>query len=124
MIILKNKVKPNLFTSIMKRDEFLTLLGKKESTIIVFITSPDCKPCNVIKPLVQEKLAEFSVPCIYIDRTEDADVFSALLSKRQLKGTPTLLAYAKENVSFIANLSISGANEHEVSAFFDSLEYL
>ena len=108
----------------MKRADFLTLLEKNESILVVFITSVDCKPCTIIKPLVQAKLEEFDVPCVYIDRTEDADVFSALLSKRQLKGTPSLLAYAKNNVSLIANLSISGTNEHEINAFFDSLEFL
>lgn len=108
----------------MKRDEFLALLAKKESTLVVFITSVDCNPCTLIKPLVQTKLEEFDIPCLYIERTDDADVFSALLSKRQLKGTPTLLAYAKNNVSLIANLSISGANENEIHAFFDSLEFL
>ena len=108
----------------MKRTDFLTLLEKNESTLVVFITSVDCRPCTVIKPLVQAKLEEFDVPCVYIDRTDDADVFSALLSKRQLKGTPSLLAYAKGNVSLIANLSISGTNEHEINALFDSLEFL
>ena len=108
----------------MKRTDFLSLLEKNESTLIVFITSVDCRPCTVIKPLVQAKVEEFNVPCVYIDRTDDADVFSALLSKRQLKGTPSLLAYAKGNVSLIANLSISGTNEHEINAFFDSLEFL
>jgi hypothetical protein len=78
----------------------------------------------MIKPLVQDKIEETQVACLYIDRIEDADVFSALLSKRQLKGTPTLLAYAKNNISLIANLSISGANEHEIHAFFESLEFL
>ena len=108
----------------MKRADFLALLEKNESTLVVFITSVDCKPCTTIKPIIKAKLEEFNVPCVYIDRTDDADVFSALLSKRQLKGTPTLLAYAKNNVSFIANLSISGTNEHEINAFFDSLEFL
>ena len=108
----------------MKRSDFLKLLEKNETVLVVFITSVDCKPCTIIKPLIQSKLEEFNVPCVYIDRTEDSDVFSALLAKRQLKGTPTLLAYAKNNVSLIANLSISGTNEHEIHAFFDSLEFL
>ena len=108
----------------MKRTDFLNLLEKNESTLVVFVTSENCNPCTIVKPLVQEKVKEMNVPCIYIDRNEDADVFSALLSKRQLKGTPTLLAYAKGNVSLIANLSISGMNEHEINAFFDSLDFL
>ncbi len=123
-ITILKKVKHLPSMKSMKRDDFLALLEKKESTLVVFITSVDCKPCTMIKPLVKTKLEEFSMPCLYIDRKDDADVFSALLSKRQLKGTPTLLAYAKNNVSLIANLSISGTNKDEINVFFDSLEFL
>jgi hypothetical protein len=108
----------------MKREDFFKLLEKNENILIVFITSTDCKPCTMIKPFLQSKLEEFNVPCIYIDRYGDADAFSALFSKRQFKGTPSFLAYKKDNVSLIANLSISGTNEHEINAFFDSLDFL
>jgi hypothetical protein len=108
----------------MKREDFFKLLEKNENILIFFITSDDCKPCKIIKPLVELKLEEYNVPCIYIDRYGDADAFSALLSKRQFKGTPSLLAYKKDNVSLIANLSISGTNEHEINAFFDSLDFI
>ena len=108
----------------MKRDDLFKLLEKNENILILFITSEDCKPCTTIKPLVQSKLEEFNVPCVYIDRYGDADAFSALFSKRQFKGTPSLLAYKKDNVSLMANLAISGSNEHEINAFFDSLDFL
>jgi len=108
----------------MKREDFFKLLEKNDNILIVFITSEDCKPCAVIKPLVQAKLEEFNVSCVSIDRYADADAFSALYSKRQFKGTPSLLAYKKDNVSLMANLAISGTNEHEINAFFDSLDFL
>jgi hypothetical protein len=47
-----------------------------------------------------------------------------LKSKKQMKGVPSLLAYKKNNISFNANLSISGTNKNEIDCFFDSLDFL
>jgi thiol-disulfide isomerase/thioredoxin len=104
----------------MKRDEFLKLLG--DNLIVVFVTSTDCVPCKTIKPYILPKLASYN--CVYLDRTEDADVYSFLQSKKQIKGVPSLLAYAKENRTGISNLSISGTNQNEIDCFFESLDYL
>ena len=106
----------------MKRDDFLSILGKE--IILVFFTSTDCAPCKTIKPYVQEKLASCPYVCLQLDRTIDADVYAALQSKKQVKGVPSLLAYAKENRTLMANLSISGTNQNEIDCFFESLEYL
>lgn len=104
----------------MKRDEFFNLLG--EDLVLVFVTSTDCGPCKTIKPYILPKLESYN--CVYLDRTEDADVYSFLQSKKQLKGVPSLLAYAKGNTTGISNLSISGTNQNEIDCFFESLEYL
>ena len=106
----------------MKRDEFLSLLGK--DIAVVFFTSTDCAPCKIIKPYVQEKLALCPYMYLQLDRTIDADVYAALQSKKQVKGVPSLLAYAKDNRTLMANLSISGTNQNEIDCFFESLEYL
>ena len=106
----------------MKRDEFLSHLGK--DIVLVFFTSTTCEPCKVIKPYVLSKLETCPYPCLQLDRNIDADVYAALQSKKQVKGVPSLLAYAKDNVSLMANLSISGTNQNEIDCFFESLEYL
>lgn len=106
----------------MKRQDFLNLLGKE--IVLVFFTSTDCAPCKIIKPYVQEKLASYPYVCLQLDRNVDADVYSALQTKKQVKGVPSLLAYAKGNTTFMANLSISGTNQNEIDCFFESLEYL
>ena len=123
MIIFKKiKVKYILLFMIMKRQDFLNLLGKE--IVLVFFTSTDCAPCKIIKPYVQEKLASSPYVCLQLDRTLDADVYSALQTKKQVKGVPSLLAYAKGNTTLMANLSISGTNQNEIDCFFESLEYL
>lgn len=112
------------FIIIMNRKDFLNLLEKNNSTLIVFFTSMDCKPCSEIKPYIHKKITEIGHPYLLLDRTKHSDIFAALLSKKQLKGVPSLLAYVKNNVSFIANLSISGTNESEIDYFFDKLDFL
>ena len=107
---------------VMKRQDFLNLLGK--DIVLVFFTSTDCAPCKNIKPYVQDKLASCPYVCLQLDRNVDADVYSALQTKKQVKGVPSLLAYAKGNTTLMANLSISGTNQNEIDCFFESLEYL
>ena len=106
----------------MKRDEFLLRLGKE--IVLVFFTSTDCVPCKIIKPYVHEKLSSCPYVCLQLDRTIDADVYAALQSKKQIKGVPSMLAYAKGNMTLMANLSISGTNQNEIDCFFESLDYL
>lgn len=106
----------------MKRDDFLSHLGKE--IVLVFFTSTDCSPCKTIKPYVQEKLAMCPYVCLQLDRTIDSDVYAALQSKKQVKGVPSLLAYAKGNQTLMANVSISGTNQNEIDCFFESLDYL
>ena len=106
----------------MKRNDFLQYLGN--DIVLVLFTSTDCGPCKTIKPYIQSKLDTCPYLCLQLDRTIDSDVYSALQSKKQLKGVPSLLAYAKGNTSLMANLSISGTNQNEIDCFFESLEYL
>jgi hypothetical protein len=106
----------------MKRSDFLNQLGS--DLVVVFFTSTDCVPCATIKPYVQEKIKMCPYTCLELDRNNDSDVYSVLQTKKQLKGVPSLLAYSKGNVSFMANLSISGTNQNEIDCFFDSLDFI
>jgi hypothetical protein len=60
---------------------------------------------------------------IVIDIDICTDLYTALKSKKQIRGVPTLLAYKKDNVSLIADKSISGTNTKEIDAFFVLLNY-
>lgn len=104
----------------MNRKEYLNLLEKNESTMVVFITATWCAPCKSIKPYVDQKLD--GIPCIRIDVDKDSDVYASMRSKKQVKGVPTLLAYTKGNIVPIA--SISGTNQRDINAFFDNLDFL
>jgi thiol:disulfide interchange protein len=104
----------------MNRKEYLNLLEKNESTIVVFITATWCAPCKSIKQYVDQKLE--GIPCIRIDVVKDADVYASLRSKKQVKGVPTLLAYTKGSI--IPSASISGASQRDIDDFFVNLDFL
>ena len=108
----------------MKRLDFTQILAKNESVLVVFFTGPNCKFCEEIKPYVIEKLKNCSYPHLLLDKIADADVFAAMQKYKQMKGIPALLAYSKNNVTYMANLSISGTNQNEIECFFDSLDFL
>jgi thiol-disulfide isomerase/thioredoxin len=108
----------------MKREDFFKLLESNENVIVFFITATWCAPCQTIKSYVHEKSKEYEITFVQLDVDQDSDVCSMLKSKKQFKGVPSLLAYTKKNVSFNANLSISGTNKNEIDCFFESLDFL
>ena len=108
----------------MNRQAFYKELDQNESVLIVFVTGSNCAPCERAKPLVQKKMEEVTYRLIHIDRDRDADIYSALRTKKQIKGVPTLLAYQAGNSTLIADFSISGANPSAIEEFFCQLDIL
>ena len=108
----------------MKRDDFFKLLETNQDVIVFFLTATWCVPCQTIKSYVLEKSSQYEITFIQLDADQDSDVYSLLKTKKQIKGVPSLLVYKKNNISFNANLSISGTNKNEIDCFFDSLDFL
>jgi len=108
----------------MKRLDFFNLLESNSSILLIFFTGKSCKFCSQIKPYIDEKMKFIDYPIIILDREEDSDVFSAMQSRKQIKGVPTVLAYKCGNMSMISDLCISGTNIKEIDAFFDKLDFL
>ena len=108
----------------MNRKKFFEHLCENTTVLIIFVTGSNCAFCESVKPYVEIKKDACGFPCLLIDREKDADVYSLLMAKRQIKGVPSLLAYAAGNCSVYANISISGTNKQEYDNFFDSLDFL
>ena len=108
----------------MKREDFLTMLQKKENNTVVFFTATWCKPCQKVKSRVLELSGQYDIAFVQLDFDEDSDVYSLLKSKKQVNGVPSLLAYKKNNVSPIADFGISVSNINEIECFFESTEFL
>ena len=108
----------------MRRADFFVKLAENTSVIVIFFTGSNCVPCEKAKPHVKKMMEAFPYEVLWLDRDVDSDVFSAMKAKGQLKGVPSLLAYKKNNVSIIADLSMSGSNANEIECFFDQLDFL
>ena len=106
----------------MKREEFVELQKANLSVLIVFFTASWCKPCQTIKPYVNNKLTKTDYTYLYLDVDENPEIYSSFRAKKQVRGIPVLLAFKAENVSFIPNASVSGTNLLEIDAFFKSLD--
>ena len=108
----------------MNRQDFFKELDHNDSILVVFVTGSNCAPCERAKPIVHDKMKTSCYKMIHLDRDKDADIFSALRSKKQVKGVPTLLAYQAGNYTLNADLSVSGANPSAIEEFFDQLDIL
>tara|TARA_B100001769_G_C22103054_1_gene595667 strand:+ start:2235 stop:2621 length:387 start_codon:yes stop_codon:yes gene_type:complete len=108
-------------------DEFKNLLNNSGSNIIILKFSADwCKPCNKIKPLVNEwfnKLSNnFIIADIDIDNT--MDLYYTLKTKKMVNGIPSILAYygntqRDSDKWYIPSDSVVGGKEDEVTSFFN-----
>jgi thiol-disulfide isomerase/thioredoxin len=108
----------------MDRVKLQNYINNNDSVLIVFVTATWCAPCQTIKPYIKQKIAECECDCIFIDVDKDSDSYSALKSKKQFKGVPTLLGYIKGNHTLAADICISGTNTNEIDCFFESLCFL
>ena len=108
----------------MNRQDFYKELDQNNSVLLVFVTGSNCVPCERAKPLVHSKMETCTYRMISLDRDRDADIYSALRTKKQIKGVPTLLAYQAGNYTLIADLSVSGANPSAIEEFFEQIDIL
>ena len=102
------------------RDEFLNLLKVNPGLIIVKFGAQWCKPCKVIKPIVDAFFISSpeNVLCCDVDVDESFDLYSLLKYKKITNGIPVILAYIKGNETIIPNAQVTGTNPIELDNFF------
>lgn len=111
-------------TQPITRQIFLNeILPKNPGAVILKFGAEWCGPCNAIKPLlvaIKQTLPENAI--LYnIDIDSNIDLYAFFKQKKMLNGIPTILGFFKNNVSFVPDLSVSGANEKEIREFFNSI---
>lgn len=80
-----------------------------------------CGPCKRIEPVVHdwvEKLPE-NVQFCMIDIDDCFDLYVFLQKKKMINGVPGILCYYKNNLNYIPNDSVVGADANQVNAFFE-----
>jgi len=109
-----------IITEFKTRDDFLQLLQINPGLVILKLGATWCGPCKQIQPMINQFF--FSSPdnviCCDVDVDFSTDLYACLKSKRMVNGIPVILVYKQNNISFIPDDSITGANPTQVSLFF------
>jgi thioredoxin-like negative regulator of GroEL len=109
-----------IITYFESREQFKRLLSNNPGLIILKMGASWCRPCTTIKPIVDHFFASSpdNVVCCDVDVDESFDLYSYFRSKKMVNGIPAILCFKKENVSYIPDDSVTGAEPSELDAFF------
>jgi len=109
-----------ILTEIRDRTHFAELLQNNPGLIIIKFGAEWCGPCKQIEGLVQQWFNKTNdkVQCFMIDVDEYFDLYAFLKSKKLVNGIPAILCYEKDNVHYIPNDIVIGANVEQVNLFF------
>lgn len=108
------------------RKNFLQMLKENDGILIFKFGAGWCKPCHVAEPFINARIECFddSVNYYELDVDQSFDLYAYLQSKKMVNGIPAILAYSKENTSFVSDCCVMGANQKEINAFFDKVAML
>ena len=108
-------------------DECKELQDKLENKVLIIKFSADwCKPCQKIKPLVNEHISNLpeNVLIADIDIDETMDLYMAFRNKKMLSGIPTILAFygdVDREHWYVSDASVSGQDEGSINNFFKNV---
>ena len=115
--------KHEIITSIQSRAEFNNLLVNNPGVVVIKFGASWCGPCKTIEPALNHYIKQMPIQvqvCI-IDIDECFEFYSYLQSKRMVNGVPALLAYYKENTTYIPDASVIGADLKQLEIFFNKV---
>lgn len=105
-------------------DEFQELQGNLNNKVLLIKFSADwCKPCQKIKPLVNDYIMKMPENVIIadIDIDETMDLYMAFRNKKMLSGVPTMMAFygdVDREHWYVSDATVSGADEKLICEFF------
>uniref|UniRef100_A0A6C0HS24 Thioredoxin domain-containing protein n=1 Tax=viral metagenome TaxID=1070528 RepID=A0A6C0HS24_9ZZZZ len=109
-----------VITNFETRQDFLNLLPKNPGLIIIKFGAPWCKPCQKIAHIVDGFFATSpeSVICADINIDENFDLYAFMKKMGMVNGIPAILMYKQNNLSYISDDSVSGADPKDLDGFF------
>ena len=109
-----------ILTEIRNVAHFAEILKTNPGIIIIKFGAEWCGPCKQIERLVFDSFSRMpnNVQCFIIDVDICFDIYSFLKTKKMLNGIPALLCYYKENINYIPDDSVIGANVPQLNMFF------
>jgi thiol-disulfide isomerase/thioredoxin len=111
---------PTILTEIKSLKDFGEILSSNPGIVIVKFGAEWCGPCKKIEAQVHAcmNLMPDNVQCYIIDVDDCFELYAYLKSKKMVNGIPAILAYYKNNLSYIPSDSVLGANPEQVDLFF------
>jgi len=111
-----------ILTKIDDRNHFAELLKTNPGILIIKFGATWCGPCKMIEPDVKFYMSKMpdNVQCVVVDVDECIDIYSFLSSKKMVRGVPAILCYYKENLNYVPDDIIIGANKMQVKALFEN----
>lgn len=100
---------------IMNKNEFQTLVEKANQPVIVDVWAAWCKPCQIVKPILEKLSVEYQDRITFLEL--NADESPEVLQQYRIMGIPTVLAF-REGELFAR---VTGAqSEENYRALFES----
>jgi len=109
-----------LITAINNTNHFAEMLQTNPGLIIIKFGATWCGPCKRIEGLVHDWMGKMpeTAQCVMIDIDESFEIYAFLSKKRMINGVPAILCYDKNNLNYIPNDSVVGADNGQVNSFF------
>ena len=100
--------------------EFKQALVSNPGVFIMKLGAHWCGPCRQIEPLVNSAMdqAPDNVQCAVVDVDQAAEIYSFLKSKRMVGGIPVILLYYKDNMNYIPDDIVVGADPKQIAELF------
>ena len=118
---MPTSLQKTVITEFASTETFERLLAINPGLVIVSMSTPNCVHCRAIEPIVSAFFAstDSTVVCCELSNITSPDLYRTLFRKRMVVVFPTLLVYARGNVSLIPNDSVAGSDPVQLGLFLE-----
>jgi len=112
-----------IITKVEDRNHFLELLQSNPGAIIIKFGANWCGPCKIIENQVHTfmNMMPNNVQSIIVDVDDCVDLYSFLKSKKMVNGIPAILVYYKDNLNYIPDDRVIGADKNQITKLFTNV---
>jgi len=110
-----------MITDIESAKAFGEILDKNPGIVILKLGATWCGPCKLIASQAHSLMDDIvkaypdKVVCCDVDVDESFELYAVLKSKKMVSGIPAILCWNKNNVTFVPDDSVIGANVNEIN---------
>jgi thiol-disulfide isomerase/thioredoxin len=100
---------------------FKNLIRTNPGVTIFRFRADWCQPCKRADPIVNNYISQLGlkIQFVMVDVDTSFELYAYLKNKRQIMGIPAMLAYHRENDTYIPNDIVTGPDEDSINKFFN-----